>query len=641
MLNLSCEILPNPELVELYQIAKKEVYAELERPEPVRLSDDERKRLPENLPPCLSCIISENPDIQRENTYNRLSMILCSYFKFAGIDEATAFKQGDNFIEHYPYSKTYDTPQKRREAFKGTWDYVQKTENYNFQCSYVLGLGLSGFDCSECLLKNEARPETNIRGDDVLKYLYSNEDGDAQIYIKVNEGLFLYDCAAGLWYKWVKHFWTEDLLGEATEAIGAVIDVYAKEAKRQSWLRLKATKENKPEDAEKHKKYEDSLLKRIAALQTINRKQNVLQLARTGQNSLAITGAEWDREPKCLGCPNGVIEVKDGSFRDGRPGDFIKTISPIQWRGLNEPAPAWERFLGEIFNVDFSIVSYIQRLFGYGISGLNVEHVVIFFWGIGANGKTTILEILKFVLGGLAHKIEAELLLDQTFQKNAGSPNSGILSLRGKRIVWASETSEGRRLNAGRLKELVGADTLNARAVYGKRHIEFIPSHLLILLTNNKPHAPANDYALWQRIHLIPFGLSFVDRPEKSHERKADKRLAEKLKAEAPGILAWLVRGFLEYQKHGLNPPEAVLSATEQYRKDEDFIQHFIDERCIVRDNTEVRAGELYQAYKAWCDENGQKAFSGIRFGKEMRTRFDYEDSRRHIYYLGIGLKNE
>jgi putative DNA primase/helicase len=113
------------------------------------------------------------------------------------------------------------------------------------------------------------------------------------------------------------------------------------------------------------------------------------------------------------------------------------------------------------------------------------------------------------------------------------------------------------------MKELVGGDTLNARAPYGRRNIEFLPSHLLMLLTNNKPHVPANEYAAWQRIYLIPFKFSFVDEPKAPDELEADLELSEKLKAETPGILAWLVRGCPAWQQEGLSPPDSVKLATE------------------------------------------------------------------------------
>jgi putative DNA primase/helicase len=278
-------------------------------------------------------------------------------------------------------------------------------------------------------------------------------------------------------------------------------------------------------------------------------------------------------------------------------------------------------------------------LLGYGITGLAILHVFIILWGMGRNGKGTLLETLKAVLGEFALKTESELLLEQKQARQAGAPNSSVLSLRGRRIVWASETSDGRRLNTGKLKELVGGDTLNARPLFGKHHIQFAPSHLLLLLTNSKPVAPAGDYALWQRVHLIPFDRAFIDNPKALNESKADPYLLDKLKAEASGILAWLVRGCLTWQKEGLNPPDIVRAATEDYKNDEDTLGHFIDERCILGEACHVRAGELFQAWKAWAEINGSTYLSGKTFGTEIRRRFSRDEDNAGKYYIGIGLK--
>jgi putative DNA primase/helicase len=221
--------------------------------------------------------------------------------------------------------------------------------------------------------------------------------------------------------------------------------------------------------------------------------------------------------------------------------------------------------------------------------------------------------------------------------RQSGGPTSDIIYLRGKRLVWISETDEGRRLNAGRVKWLSGGDTLTGRGNYDRRQISFRPSHKLILLTNHRPHADASDYALFQRLHLIPFTLSFVDDPQRPKERKADKGLLEKLKAEGPGILAWLVRGCLAWQKEGLNPPETVKAATKAFQEEEDLIGQFISEKCTLGPGLEVQAGTLFTAYQEWTEKNGLKAFSGVKFGREIRNRFDsYKD--RNTFYTGVDL---
>ena len=216
------------------------------------------------------------------------------------------------------------------------------------------------------------------------------------------------------------------------------------------------------------------------------------------------------------------------------------------------------------------------------------------------------------------------------------------MALRGKRLVWSSEIEEGRRLNTGKLKWLTGGDTLTGRAPFGKRQVTFQPMHTLFLLTNHRPQAPANDYALWARLHLIPFTQAFVEHPVKGqNEFKADPNLLDKLKSEAPGILAWLVRGCLEWQRQGLNPPEAVKSATANYRKDEDLIGQFISEGCVAMPHARVKAGELLEAYVKWCDEGGLKPLSRNKFANQMLDRFDRDDSGRFRIYMGIGLKKD
>lgn len=481
----------------------------------------------------------------------------------------------------------------------------------------------------------------NIQSEEILKALARNADGDASLYINLHKDVYKFDCASLRWYKWTGHHWEEDLTGEALQSVGNVVTVYEAEAKRQAWLRMKAAKEHNNEAEAEHKKTEAELIKRIRTLQGLTRKQEVLVLARSGKNTLGITGNEWDRDPWVLAVSNGVIDLKTGQLRSGVPSEYIKTASPSTWKGIDEPAPVWDKFVLDVFSGVTELVNFVQRLLGYGITGLTILHIFLIFWGHGRNGKGTLLETVRYVLGDYAMKTESELLLEQKYARQAGSPNSGVLSLRGRRIVWASETSDGRRLNSGKVKELVGGDTLNARPVFGRNHVQFEPSHLLLLLTNSKPSAPASDYALWKRIFLIPFTQSFVDDPKAPNERLADPYLSDKLKAEAPGILAWLIRGCLAWQREGLNPPAIVRAATDEYRQDEDVIGKFIEERLIQNKDNSAKAGALYQSFKQWCEENGMHPVTSKRFGVEMKSRFDSYKSEDGIHYLGIGILAE
>lgn len=472
----------------------------------------------------------------------------------------------------------------------------------------------------------------------ILDSLERDEDGDASIFIHLNRGKHCFDHSANAWFNFNKNYWEEDRINQVTANMQGPIDTYIGEARRQGRLRDKAEEKKQMEAAERHKKIQDALYKRGRKLHTAKRKEQVLKLAAAGEDSLGIRGDEWDSDPLVLGCRNGVVDLKTGDRRDGLPGDFIKTVASAEWKGIDAPRPKWKRFLNEIFSEDSKLIDYVQKLYGYGITGLSRLHIIVFLWGIGRNGKGTLTETIKYVMGDLAYKAESELLLDAKYPRQSGAPNSGILALRGKRIVTASETGQGQRLNAPKIKEIVGGDTLNARAPYGKRHVEFTPSHLLLLLTNNKPQAPANDFALWQRIHLVPFNISFVREPKKPNERKLDIELPEKLKEEASGILAWLVEGCLKWQAEGLEPPESVKNATQAYRAEEDLIGHFLSSCCIITEIAETKAGDMYKAYRRWCEENGHKPWNQTRFGTDMKGRFDSDESRRHVYYLGVRL---
>ena len=466
------------------------------------------------------------------------------------------------------------------------------------------------------------------------------ELGDGRLFIQLTKGRLCYDHSARQWFRFVDHIWKEDLIEQTLETLQEVADTYTVRASQWAWTKLKATKDQDKELAKSAIAHENILLKKIALLQQMHHLKNVLAFAVAGVHSLGIAGSEFDSNPDLLGCSNGVLNLNTLEFRDGQPGDFVKSPCPTEWKGLDEEALGWERFLWEVFNKDWDLIHFLQRLCGYMLSGTAVDHVLPVLYGPqGRNGKGTMLETLSAVLGPrLSGPVSSELLLDQRFSPSADQANPGILSLRGKRLVWASETNEGRTMNTGKVKWICGGDTLTGRPLYGKHQLSFKPTHTLLLLTNHKPRIDAEDSAVWERILLIPFDVRFVDNPQADNERPRDKHLPDKLKAEASGILAWIVRGLVQWREQGLNPPEKVAGATKAYRKSEDVLQYFIDEKCHVADYAEVRAGSLYGVYKTWAIDNGHRAMSSTRFGKKIKERFSWEKKAQSNVYFGIGL---
>jgi putative DNA primase/helicase len=242
-------------------------------------------------------------------------------------------------------------------------------------------------------------------------------------------------------------------------------------------------------------------------------------------------------------------------------------------------------------------------------------------------------------MGPLAGAIRAEMLLDQGRVANSAGPTPDIMALRGLRMAFASEFDQGSRFSPSRVKWLTGNDRLTGRNPHDKYETQFSPTHTLFLLTNNEPQAPPDDFAFWERVFLVPFDVSFVDRePKAANERRSDPTLPAKLRQEYPGILAWLVRGCLYYQRDGLAPPRAVREATDKYKSDLDSVTDFL-EVCLDEEETaETGATLLYEVFAQWWDDNvGTKCMSQKRFGTIFGKRYP-KKKKPEVCYTGVRL---
>jgi putative DNA primase/helicase len=455
------------------------------------------------------------------------------------------------------------------------------------------------------------------------EYLDRNEVGDAELFASIFAGQVVYDHSSSQWYLWRGNFWEPDRTGEVYGLISSGIAAeYSREASQ--------------EYGRGDKELAQAYNRRATLLRARKRADAVLHWA-AQQEGIGLNGDEWDSDPMVLGVKNGVINLETGEFRPGRPTEYLRAHSSTKWRGLDCPAPAWEKFLREIFGEDEETCQFIQRLLGYAITGKVIKHVFPILWGAGRNGKTTLVETLSAVLGPyLCLTTQAAALMES--RRDADGPRPFVHALRGKRIAWAKESKEGQWINAALVKELTGGDTLNARTLY-TRPITFAPTHKVMLITNPRPHIPADDQALWDRVLPIEFPIRFVDNPIAPNERKKDEDLLEKLRTEASGILAWLVRGCLEWQEQGLQPPAKVLVATQAYRKEEDTLGLFLDETYEEDHDGELQAKTAYKSYQVWAHQYGIPAVSLTAFGKGMKSKLPWEERRGNVYYKGIRPK--
>ena len=271
---------------------------------------------------------------------------------------------------------------------------------------------------------------------------------------------------------------------------------------------------------------------------------------------IAATVDQWDADPWLLNTPHGVVDLTTGRPRPHIPEDYFTKITKVSPRG---DCPRFLAFLTRITGGDVELVAYIQRVLGYALTGLTREHALFFGYGTGANGKSVLLSTVAGLLGDYHKTAPIETFTASHTDRHP----TDLASLRGARLVTATETEEGRRWAESRIKQLTGGDTVAARFMR-QDFFEYRPAFKLIIAGNHKPLLRSVDEAIRRRFHLIPFAVTIP--PE-----ERDAVLAEKLKAEWPGILAWLIEGCLEWQTEGLRPPQAVLEATEAYLSAEDF----------------------------------------------------------------------
>ncbi len=373
----------------------------------------------------------------------------------------------------------------------------------------------------------------------------------------------------------------------------------------------------------------DGLEKPWKIIERVLRISSVSAMIHLARAHLVVKIDEFDADQWLFNCDNGTLAAKDASFRRHNPNDLITRQSPVAY-DPNATCPTWSECLAR-WLPDPNVRAFVQRLAGYWLTGEIREHVLPVFWGKGGNGKSTFLETLLYVMGDYAAAIPASTLMEHDHEQHP----TERARLKGLRLAVASESKEQKTLDDGTVKLLTGGDTISARFMH-KDFFEFEPTHKLVLITNHKPRIKGTDEGIWRRVLLVPWTVVIP-------ESQRDTKLKAKLRAEAPGILKWIVDGCLAWQREGLNPPEAVRAATAQFRGESDTIGRFLSQRCTTRiPSAVVSATDLYRAFEAWCREEGETPSTQTRFGRDLVDHHDVApsvyDSRGRKMYRGIGL---
>ena len=458
-------------------------------------------------------------------------------------------------------------------------------------------------------LAPERRPDTEW-SNPLLETERLTDSANAELIAHLFGHTLKFDHRRGRWLVWNSHLWVPDCNGQ--------VHRLAKQAARERYdnaVRIEDT--NARVKVARFAIQSESRMRLDAAL----------SLARH-EPPIADDGTSWDTDPWLLGTPNAVVDLTTGESRYGKPQDRITMCTGTEFDAEAE-CPRWLQFLDEVFG-DTDLIDWLQRALGYSLTGDTSEQCVFLGYGVGANGKGVFSNTLHYVLDDYA--FSSPFATFELYQR-AGIPND-LAALENKRFVSASETNDGTRLNEGRIKALSGCDPITARYLH-QEYFTFWPHLKLWLFVNHKPKVVDDSFGFWRRVRLIPFTKQFAGGNE-------DKNLSATLRAEAPGILVWLVRGCLEWQRRGLEPiPACVRAATEEYKQESDPLAEFIAARCVEHENATVKAADLYGEYKTWADEQGmgpREMLTSTAFGRRIaQHHLKTRGSSGNVYH-GIGL---
>ena len=407
---------------------------------------------------------------------------------------------------------------------------------------------------------------------------------------------FRYVAAWSQWLGWMGTHWRRDETLRAREAARTICRDAANECKKGDPKKIASAKT-------------------VAAVETLAK----------ADRRLAATSDQWDADPWLLNTPGGVLDLRTGECRAARPDDYMTKMTAVAPSGAG--CPLFLEFINTICGSDAELIAYLQRSFGYALTGVTSEHALFFGYGTGANGKSVLLSTIADILGDY-HKTAS---IETFTASNADHHPTDLAMLRGARLVTAMETEEGRRWAESRIKQLTGGDPISARFMR-QDFFEFVPQFKLMVAGNHKPVLRSVNEAIRRRMNLIPFAVTIP--PE-----ERDKKLTEKLKAEWSGILQWMIEGCLKWQRIGLSPPKVVADGDLCVSRRRGRHRQ-LDRRLLRRGEagTGRNRPALFASYKSWAERSGEPVGSTKLFAQNLESR-GFERQKKETGQGFIGLR--
>lgn len=390
-----------------------------------------------------------------------------------------------------------------------------------------------------------------------------SEDNIATEFATDNIHDLRYDHSRGKWFIWRDTHWMMDETGEALDLI-------------RTYCANRAAGASTP--AEQRRLTSVKHTKSIETFAQIDRR-------------IAVSHASWDTDAFLIATPGGTIQLATGEMKGANPNDLItrRTAVAPSRHSWCEP---WNEFLSDACNGDDEQIEFLQKMAGYALTGDTREHSLFFIYGPGGNGKSVFLNILMHIMQDYAATAPIETF---TASRSEQHPTE-LAMLNGPRLVTSSETEEGKRWAESRIKQLTGGDPISARFMR-QDFFTFKPIFKLLIVGNHMPGLNSVDDAARRRFRLVPF----VHKPE-----KVDKLLEHRLKEYSPQIFRWAIEGCVKWRKEGMDPPSSIRITTEKYFGDMDILQQWIDERCILDENSRTDTTIAFLDWSRFATDAGE-----------------------------------
>lgn len=463
------------------------------------------------------------------------------------------------------------------------------------------------------------------KSDDEHRFDFSpGELGHAQRFVDYWGETTRYDLDRDCWMTWKQTHWTTDI--KDSEVINQMSIVATKIID----VEVPALRADIQEEGDFYSRKAKRVYQEGLKLHNNGTITSSLALAKV-QPVLKTRTRQYDADPMLFNCLSGVINLKTGTIGSHRPEDMHSRVTPIALAPEGTECPRWMKFLNEIMCGDSELVSYVQRVVGYLMTGSVREQCFFILYGDGANGKSTFINVIFHIIAGYAHNVDIRTFEDID---RGNSPRNDLAQLVGMRFVVSPEWKLGQALDEAILKTISGGDLVSARFL-NKEMFQFNPVCKVVLASNHKPIVKGTDHGIWRRMRLVPF-LARLDESQKIEDLD-DLLIAE----EGPAILQWAVQGAKIWASQGLRTPSTICEATTEYRGSQDWFLTFLEERCDVEASASVASQAIYNDYKTWCITAGirfpvkQTAFNERLLSKQFHKKV----TKAANLWMGLKLK--